>query len=66
MKRALAWLAALLALAAIAAWMLSAPRRIDAATAAEVSEPGDAAAGRIVFYAGGCKSCHEDPARKIH
>jgi mono/diheme cytochrome c family protein len=63
MKRALASLAALLSLAAIAAWVLSAPRKIDAATAAEVSAPGDAVAGRIVFYAGGCDSCHASPGQ---
>ncbi|THD48167.1 MAG: c-type cytochrome [Bradyrhizobium sp.] len=63
MKRALASFAALVALAAVAAWVLSAPQRIDAAMAAEVSEPGDVAAGRIVFYAGGCDSCHASPGQ---
>ena len=63
MKRTLASLATLGALAAIAAWVLSAPRKIDAATAAEVSAPGDATAGRIVFYVGGCDSCHASPGQ---
>jgi len=53
--------ALVLAVAVMAAWLLSAPRTIDEATATAVSAPGDAAAGRIAFYAGGCASCHATP-----
>ena len=63
MKRWTALFVLFLGAAAIAAWFLSAPRTIDAETAAAVSKPGDAAAGRIVFYAGGCDSCHASPGQ---
>src|SRR5271165_31168 len=46
---------------AAAAWVLTAPRRIDDATARAVSEPGDPASGRIVFFLAGCDSCHMSP-----
>jgi mono/diheme cytochrome c family protein len=49
--------------AAIAAWLVLAPKTIDSETAAAVSMPADAAAGRIVFYAGGCDSCHASPGQ---
>lgn len=52
--------AAALAVAA-AGWALSAPAGLDPAIAEAVAQPGDAAAGRIVFYAGGCESCHMSP-----
>lgn len=48
---------------ALAAWFVSAPRRIDEATATIVSGPGDAAAGRSVFFAAGCASCHKTPGQ---
>ena len=60
---ALLILVLVLVAAAMAAWFLSAPRTIDSETAAAVSAPGDAAAGRIVFYAGGCESCHASPGQ---
>jgi len=41
-----------------AAWFASAPRTLSPAIAEEVAAPGDAAAGRIVFFAAGCDSCH--------
>ena len=61
-RLALALLAAALA-AAAAAWVLSAPVALDPAVAEAVSQPGDAAAGRLVFYAGGCESCHMSPGQ---
>ena len=68
MKAALIGVGLAFALAALVVWELSAPKTIDADTAAAVSAPGDAAAGRLVFYAGGCESCHmsagqQDPLR---
>ncbi|RVC41585.1 c-type cytochrome, partial [Mesorhizobium sp. M4A.F.Ca.ET.090.04.2.1] len=45
---------------AVAAWLLSAPVRLDAATVAQLG-PGDAARGKRIFYAGGCTSCHAKP-----
>ena len=64
---ALLILVLVLVAAAMAAWFLSAPRTINSETAAAVSAPGDAAAGRIVFYAGGCGSAMQvlaDPIRR--
>ena len=46
---------------AAAAWVVTAPRRIDPETARAVSAPGDPAAGRIVFFLAGCASCHMSP-----
>ena len=63
MRRWIGLFALILGAAALAAWRLSAPRTIDADTAAAVSAPGDAAAGKIVFYAGGCDSCHASPGQ---
>jgi len=52
-------LLALLALGAAGiAWLLTAPRPISAEAASAVSEPGDPAAGRIVYYLAGCGACH--------
>lgn len=45
----------------VAAWDASQPRRLGPAIAEAVAEPGDAAAGRIVFFAAGCASCHMSP-----
>ena len=52
---------ALLALGALAAgaWFASAPAEVSAITLERVRQPGDAAAGRLVFYAAGCESCHQ-------
>jgi len=63
MRRLTGLLVVVLVAAAFAAWLLSAPKTIDADTAAAVSAPGDADAGRIVFYAGGCESCHASPGQ---
>jgi mono/diheme cytochrome c family protein len=61
-RTALAVGIAILVLAMVAAaWVLTEPRGIDAETARAVSEPGDPAAGRIVFFLGGCDSCHRSP-----
>ena len=56
------WIAAVLALAVIAgagvAWALTAPRpRYPPEEWRSLGLVGDAAAGRLVFYAGGCESC---------
>ncbi|MBV9290408.1 MAG: cytochrome c [Hyphomicrobiales bacterium] len=52
---------ALIAAAAIAAWIVTAPRLLEEETAREVSAPGDPAAGRTVFFIAGCESCHMSP-----
>jgi len=60
------WILAFVAACAIGAataWVLSAPRGIDAQTANAVSAPGDAQAGGVVFYMGGCESCHMTPGQ---
>jgi mono/diheme cytochrome c family protein len=46
---------------AAAGWVVAAPRSIDPETARTVAEPGDPAAGRIVFFLAGCASCHMSP-----
>jgi mono/diheme cytochrome c family protein len=45
------------------AWIVTAPRRISAEAAREVSPPGDPAQGRIVFFLAGCDSCHMSPGQ---
>ena len=56
-------IAMLVAALAAWAWVMTAPRGIDADTARAVSEPGDPAAGRIVFFLAGCDSCHQSPGQ---
>lgn len=65
MKKLLLPLAGLAAIAALgaAAWFASAPRPLGPAIAEAVAAPGDAAAGRIVFFAAGCDSCHMSPGQ---
>ncbi len=60
MKKALFAVVPLVVVAALlaAGWYVSAPRRLKSAVAAAVAAPGDAEAGRIVFFASGCGSCH--------
>jgi mono/diheme cytochrome c family protein len=53
----------ILAAAAVAGWVLTSPRLIDAETARQVSAPGDPVAGRVVFYMAGCESCHQSPGQ---
>jgi mono/diheme cytochrome c family protein len=45
------------------AWELSAPIGVDPETAKVVSGSGDPIAGRIVFFMGGCESCHMTPGQ---
>lgn len=56
--RALLALIALALLGAGAFWVLSAPDALDSATAQAMDTPGDAKAGELVFWAGGCAACH--------
>jgi mono/diheme cytochrome c family protein len=68
MKRLILILALILALLAAAggalAWVLSAPKpRFSTAEWEALGLKGDAAAGRLVFYAGGCESCHQSPGQ---
>ncbi len=57
MKKALAVLVALVLVGAGTGWVLSAPTRMSAADSALLSE-GSADRGELVFWAGGCASCH--------
>src|ERR1700722_7115768 len=62
------WVAAVLAVVVVAgaalAWALSAPRpRYSAEEWHALGLAGDPAAGRLVFYAGGCESCHKSPGQ---
>jgi len=68
MRRGLVALLALCALAAGGAWIVSAPGAVPGGTLERLKGPGDAAAGKRVFYAAGCESCHQsagvdDPAQ---
>ncbi len=49
---------------AAAAWALSAPKpRYTPAEWQALGLTGDAKAGRLVFFAGGCESCHKSPGQ---
>jgi mono/diheme cytochrome c family protein len=55
---------ALVVLALIGAgalWLVTAPTPLDPQIARAMDTPGDAKAGEIVFWAGGCASCHAKP-----
>lgn len=45
---------------AISGWMLSAPRPLAESAVAALPD-GDAKAGELIFWAGGCSSCHAAP-----
>jgi mono/diheme cytochrome c family protein len=62
------WFAAILVVLVIAgatlAWALSQPRpRYSAEEWQALGLAGDPAAGRLVFFAGGCESCHKSPGQ---
>ena len=64
MKRIFFILAACVILAGAAGWLLSEPRpRFSEVEWENLQRPGDAAAGRRVFFAGGCESCHKTPGQ---
>jgi mono/diheme cytochrome c family protein len=64
MKRIVVILAVLVAACAALAWVLSAPKpRYAEAEWRALGLAGDAAAGRLVFFAGGCDSCHKSPGQ---
>ena len=42
-------------------WWLTMPRPLDALPVAMKDYKGDPAKGELVFYAGGCSSCHAAP-----
>jgi mono/diheme cytochrome c family protein len=63
-KRTLIVLAILVAAGAALAWGLSAPRpRYSTEQWQALGLVGDAGAGRLVFFAGGCESCHKSPGQ---
>src|SRR5262245_6519894 len=45
---------------AVALWLLSVPKRLDAAVVAALGS-GDVTRGERIFWAGGCTSCHARP-----
>ena len=59
MRRALKILAVLAIIGLAAFWWLTRPARVDPAALAGLT--GDAARGEMVFWAGGCASCHAAP-----
>jgi mono/diheme cytochrome c family protein len=64
MKRIVFILALLVAVGAAVAWALSAPKpRYTEAEWQALGIAGDAAQGRLVFFAGGCESCHKSPGQ---
>ena len=58
-----AGLAAVAAIVAAALWLMTEPRPVAREIAQAVAEPGDAAAGRSVFFLAGCPSCHMSPGQ---
>ncbi|WP_299481012.1 cytochrome c [uncultured Roseibium sp.] len=63
MKKALIVLVALAVVAAGIGWVLSAPTRMSEQQAANL-QSGDPVQGELVFWAGGCASCHAAPDAK--
>jgi mono/diheme cytochrome c family protein len=64
MKRVILILALLVVACAALAWILSAPKpRFAEAEWQGLDLKGDATAGRLVFFAGGCESCHKSPGQ---
>ncbi|MCK7612772.1 cytochrome c [Roseibium sediminicola] len=57
MKKAIIVILLLGVIAAVAGWGFSAPTRLSESQAATLDE-GDPAKGELVFWAGGCASCH--------
>ncbi len=57
MKKAVIVLVVLAVVAAGAGWFLSAPTKLSEAQFAAIAQ-GDASQGELVFWAGGCTSCH--------
>ncbi len=57
MRRFLVWLLVLGAVAGGGFWLLTMPRGLSASEIAALP-PGDPARGELVFWAGGCVSCH--------
>ena len=62
MKRFLSFALAVAAIVAAALWVLSAPDTLD--NDAAFDRTGDVENGRLVFYAGGCASCHSAAGSK--
>jgi mono/diheme cytochrome c family protein len=64
MKRVVLILALLVASCAALAWVLSVPKpRYTGAEWQALGLAGDPAAGLLVFFAGGCESCHKSPGQ---
>ncbi|WP_421983606.1 c-type cytochrome [Roseibium sp.] len=63
MKKAIVVLFVLAVIAAGAAWVMSAPTRMSEQEASAL-KAGDPASGELVFWAGGCASCHAAPDAK--
>lgn len=63
MKKGIVVLFVLAVIAAGAAWVMSAPTRMSEQEASAL-KAGDPASGELVFWAGGCASCHAAPDAK--
>jgi hypothetical protein len=64
MKRVVVILALLVVAGAALAWVSSAPKpRYTEGEWQVLGLAGDAAAGRLVFFASGCDSCHKSPGQ---
>jgi mono/diheme cytochrome c family protein len=59
LRRLVTAVVAVVAIGAAAFWFLSAPRPLAASVVP--TAPGDAARGEVLFWAGGCVSCHMAP-----
>jgi mono/diheme cytochrome c family protein len=62
-RRAAIFLLAVAVIAAAAFVFVTLPAALTSATLAALAKPGDAAAGRIVYFAAGCESCHLTPGQ---
>ncbi len=51
-------------LGAVGAWFLSAPRAVYAKLEPSLEQGGDKEKGRVIFFAGGCASCHASPGQE--
>nr|WP_276562319.1 cytochrome c [Hoeflea prorocentri] len=63
MRRIIGVLLVLAVVAGVALWFLSAPGKLDESAFAGLGEP-DLANGEMMFWAGGCASCHAAPGAR--
>jgi mono/diheme cytochrome c family protein len=60
-RRVLLVLIGLACIGGVAGWLISAPKPLYAAHSTEFESGGSAEHGQMIFFAGGCASCHATP-----